>query len=133
MRTLGSLTLVWLVIVATPVTAAAQARFSGSGDFQAYCSSCHGTGAKGDGIIAKSLPKRPPDLTQLANRNNGVFPEERVVKMIDGRSDTTTHSGADMPKWGEVFAKSSESPGADATAERIKAMAQYLATIQDKR
>jgi cytochrome c len=132
MRTLGSLTLVWLVIVATPVAAAAQARFSGSGDFQAYCSSCHGTGAKGDGIIAKSLPKRPPDLTQLAKRNHDVFPGDKALKLIDGRSPGATHPGKDMPIWGDVFAKSAESGGAEATAARIEAMVKYLETIQEK-
>ena len=61
-----------------------------------------------------------------------MFPETRVITIIDGRTPGTSHAGADMPAWGEVFAKSSESSGAEATAARIKVMAQYLATIQEK-
>jgi mono/diheme cytochrome c family protein len=133
MRTLGLLTLVCLAIASTAVTASAQNRYSGAADFQAYCASCHGSEAKGDGIIAKSLPKKPPDLTLLARRNNDLFPEDKVFKMIDGRTPGSSHAGADMPVWGDVFAKSAESPGAEATAARIKALTQYLETVQAKR
>jgi mono/diheme cytochrome c family protein len=133
MRMLGSLTLACLAIASTAGPASAQNRYSGAADFQTYCASCHGSGAKGDGIIAKSLPKQPPDLTLLAKRNNDLFPEDKVFKMIDGRTPGSSHAGADMPVWGDVFAKSSESPGAESTAARIKAMTQYLETIQAKR
>ena len=133
MRTLGSLTLACLAIVSTAVAASAQNRFSGSADFQAYCASCHGSEAKGDGIIAKSLPKPPPDLTLLAKRNNDMFPKDKVFKMIDGRTPGSSHAGADMPMWGDVFAKSTESSGAEATAARITALTEYLETIQAKR
>jgi mono/diheme cytochrome c family protein len=133
MRTLGLLTLACLALAATAAAAAAQNRYSGSTDFQAYCASCHGSEAKGDGIIAKSLAKRPPDLTLLAKRNNDLFPKDKVFKMIDGRTPGSSHAGADMPMWGEVFAKSAESPEPEATAARITALTNYLETIQAKR
>jgi mono/diheme cytochrome c family protein len=135
MRMLASLTLACIAIASTAAAAgvAPQSGYSGSTDFQAYCASCHGTTAKGDGALAKSLPKRPPDLTQLAKRNNDVFPEARVFKTIDGRSPGSSHSGADMPMWGDVFAKSADSIGPEATAARITALVKYLDTIQEKR
>jgi cytochrome c553 len=105
--------------------------YSGSADYQAYCSACHGTEAKGDGSIAMSLKKRPSDLTQLAKRNKGVFPEEKVFKTIDGRQGSA-HSDSDMPVWSEAFAKSSESPGAENAATRINVLVQYLQTLQVK-
>src|SRR5436190_14115672 len=111
----ASVTVVWLALPAT----SAQQLYSGHNDFQVYCASCHGTAAKGDGVIARSLAKRPPDLTKLSVRNNGVFPDERVGKTIDGRGPGSGHSTPDMPAWADVFAKSQESAGAEAATARI--------------
>ena len=105
--------------------------YSGHGDYQVYCSSCHGAEARGDGVIANTLRKRPADLTQLGKRNNGVFPADRVFNIIDGRKGAA-HSDSDMPPWGEVFAKSSESAGAEQTAARIDTLVKYLETLQAK-
>jgi hypothetical protein len=131
---------IWIPMTVAIATAAAaivnlgaqaQQPYSGSGDYQAYCSACHGVEARGDGSIAKSLKKKPADLTQLARRNNGVFPQEKVVKTVDGRQGSA-HSDSDMPVWSDVFAKSSESPGADNAAARIKVLVEYLQTLQVK-
>jgi len=136
-RVLKSLTI--SIALALPTVAAGQdatvssSRFSGAADFQAYCASCHGPAAKGDGVIAASLVKRPPDLTRLAKRHDDVFPEERVFKMIEGRSPGASHRAPDMPVWGDVFAKAIESAGPDATAARITALVRYLEMIQEKR
>jgi mono/diheme cytochrome c family protein len=105
--------------------------YSGSGDYQVYCVSCHGAEGRGDGMIAKSLKKRPADLTQIAQRNGGVFPDDNVFKAIDGQSGNV-HSATDMPAWGEVLAKSSGSVGAENTAARIDALVKYLQTLQPK-
>ena len=116
-----------------PVAASAEQNYSGDGDYQVFCASCHGATAKGDGPIAKSLPKRPPDLTQVSARNNAVFPEDKVFKTIDGRGTGSAHTNVDMPVWGDVFAKAQESQGPDAAKARIMALVQYLKTIQEKR
>ena len=127
--TVACIAAVWLW---APPSSAEQA-YSGSGDYQVFCSSCHGTAAKGDGVIAKSLPKRPADLTRLTARNNGLYPDDSVFKTIDGREPRSVHSGVDMPVWGDVFAKSQESLGPDAAKMRITALVEYLKTIQEKR
>ncbi|HUC76382.1 MAG TPA: cytochrome c [Vicinamibacterales bacterium] len=101
---------------------------SGSQDFQIFCSSCHGTSAKGDGVLAGSLKKRPADLTQLSRKNDGVFPADAVFKVID-----EGHETKDMPAWTEVFAKSQESTGPDAAKARIRRLMRYLETLQEKR
>ena len=106
--------------------------YSGGGDYQVYCSSCHGTSGKGDGSIAKSLKKRPADLTVLAKLNNGVFPGDKVYKTVDGRTSGGGHSDSDMPAWGDVFAKSSESLGNENSAMRIRTLVKYLETLQAK-
>jgi mono/diheme cytochrome c family protein len=118
-----------LALVDAPVQAQT---YSGGGDYQVYCASCHGSEARGDGVIAKSLKKRPADLTRLSRRNNGLFPEQRVFATIDGRQPDSAHSASDMPAWADVFAKSSGSAGADNAAARIDALVKYLQTLQEK-
>ena len=132
MKRWGVLTAAAIVAASGLVTVRAQGAhpYSGHADYQVYCSSCHGAEARGDGAIAPSLKPRPADLTQLTRRNDGVFPSERVFKLIDGRSGG--HEAADMPKWGEVFAKATESAGAEQTAARIDTLVKYLETLQAK-
>ena len=122
-------------VMVVSVLGAAGARaqpYAGSGDYQVYCVSCHGAEGRGDGMIAKSLKKRPADLTTIAQRNGGVFPNDRVFKAIDGRQTNNSHSATDMPAWGEVLAKSSGSVGAENTAARIEALVKYVQGLQPK-
>jgi hypothetical protein len=122
-----------VLMVSVLLTAGARAQpYSGSGDYQVYCLSCHGTEGRGDGMIAKSLKKRPADLTLIAQRNGGVFPDAKVFKTIDGRQPGNAHNATDMPAWGEVLAKSSVSVGAENAAARINALVKYLETLQAK-
>jgi mono/diheme cytochrome c family protein len=113
------------------VAAPAQAPYSGESDYQDYCASCHGAGAKGDGAIAKSLLRRPSNLTALTRRNKGRFPAERVFDAVDGRR-SLVHSDSDMPAWAAVFANATESTGAEHAAARIDALVHYLQTLQVK-
>lgn len=124
------------IVALTPVLLGAggqSSTYGGANDFNAYCSSCHGPSAKGDGPIANSFRKRPADLTKLSARNNGVYPAEMVFKTIDGRTPVAGHGGPDMPTWGDVFVKSSESATADAVRVRIDSLVKYLETLQDKK
>jgi mono/diheme cytochrome c family protein len=105
--------------------------YSAESDYRDYCSSCHGSRAKGDGAIAKSLLRRPSDLTTLRRRNNGRFPAEKVFKAVDGRR-TFVHSDSDMPAWAEVFSTAAESRGAENAVARIDALVSYLQTLQVK-
>ena len=124
-----------IVVASALVTVGAQVQsqpYSGSGDYQAYCASCHGANARGDGVIAKSLKKRPADLSQLTRRNNGIFPGEKIAKTIDGRMPGSPHGDADMPAWGDVFAKSRESEGPENAAVRIGTLVRFLEALQVK-
>ena len=88
------------------VAAADQASESaqhGSATFRTYCASCHGTSARGDGPLADSMRRRPPNLTEILTRNKGVFPKEKVYRIIDGRERVPGHGGPDMPVWGDAL------------------------------
>ena len=76
---------------------------SGKTLFMEHCASCHGDDAKGAGPAALALKKQPPDLTALAKRNHGKFPNDEVSKAIDGDVEVPAHGSREMPTWGPLF------------------------------
>jgi hypothetical protein len=70
--------------------------------FARYCAPCHGEDGRGNGKLAFRLSKPAPDLTKLTVRNGGVFPRERLARLIDGREQINAHD-REMPIWGEWF------------------------------
>src|SRR5271165_1456991 len=74
--------------------------FSGTEMFKTWCASCHGLQGKGDGPAAAALKIPPADLTQLAKKNGGKFPMEKVRNYIDGTKEVAAHGSRDMPVWG---------------------------------
>ena len=103
--------------------------------FRVYCASCHGTGGEGDGPIASTLITRPTDLTRLAEKNDGVFPKERVFAVIDGREMVATHGPREMPVWGDTFVWPEEdSPERRAEVQRkIDGLVTLLESMQKKK
>ncbi len=74
---------------------------SGKALFTRYCSTCHGADAAGDTPLAKLLATPPPDLTGIAQRQGGWFPEDVVLATIDGRF--VAHGTREMPVWGTLL------------------------------
>jgi mono/diheme cytochrome c family protein len=101
---------------------------SGSRLFRTYCASCHGATGRGEGPLAGQLRRDVPDLTKFTAGNGGVFPRERVYRIVDGR-DVASHGDRDMPMWGDVFRSSR--PG-ESASERIDAIVTYLEGIQER-
>jgi mono/diheme cytochrome c family protein len=109
----------------------------GAADFRTYCAACHGVEARGDGTVAEFLTIAAADLTQLAKKNGGIFPRERITGLIDGREEVKVHGPRDMPVWGDWF--NAEATDASTTPEerdatvaaRIKALVDYIETIQE--
>jgi mono/diheme cytochrome c family protein len=102
---------------------------SGKQMFTTYCSVCHGIDGKGDGPAATALKKRPADLTQLARKNNGAFPEIRVARFIKGSDEVAAHGSRDMPIWGRLFG--SLSPTSPEVVElRVSVLEQYIESLQ---
>jgi len=122
-----------IVVCAVSVAPALRAQTAqGQIYFEQYCVTCHGTSARGDGPLARSLRVRPADLTQLAIRNDGTFPAERVQKSIDGRARTGAPSHTDMPVWADIFAKMSDSQGPEDVDSKINALVKYVEKLQVK-
>lgn len=97
--------------------------------YRAYCSSCHGEDAKGNGPMAAWLKVRPSDLTRIAARNGGKFPLERVDRIISGEEPLPSgHGTRAMPIWGPVFSQVTRDQ--DLGRVRIDNLARYLRDIQ---
>jgi len=106
----------------------------GRGYFQQYCSACHGLEGKGDGAVAAYLKAPPPDLTTIAKRRGGKFPETEVAEIIEARRPLVAHGTRDMPVWGERFGEMApDSPATQASARgQILVLVAYLRSIQQK-
>lgn len=83
----------------TTLTRAELGRF----EYEANCSACHGADGKGQGPLAQRLQQAVPDLTLLAQRNNGVLPAQRLREVIDGRATMAAHGTREMPAWGLAY------------------------------
>ncbi len=99
----------------------------GSQLFRSHCATCHGSDARGSGPLAGQLRRLPPDLTTFAQRNGGVFPAERVRRIVDGR-DVASHGDREMPVWGDAFRRRGLSEAE--VAARVEAIVSYLGRIQ---
>jgi mono/diheme cytochrome c family protein len=92
---------VTMAVMATVGAVSAQEPDSKLGQdlYMSYCMQCHGVDAKGDGPMAEMIAINTPDLSSLAERNDGTFPTEVVARQIDGRAPMLAHGG-DMPIFG---------------------------------
>ena len=104
---------------------------SGAALYKQFCSACHDADAKGKGPAAANLKTPPADLTTLAKRNGGKFPNDYVADVLQFGKGPSAHGSYDMPLWGPLFQlidKSNE----QAVKQRIKNLSDYLASVQAK-
>lgn len=100
----------------------------GSDLYHEYCASCHGLDGRGNGPVASALNTRPSDLTRIAERNGGIFPLERVKKIIAGDQIVSAHGPREMPVWGPIFHQVEKDR--DYGHVRLQNLAEYLRTLQ---
>lgn len=100
--------------------------------FNTYCATCHGRTGAGNGPVAPSMRRRPPDITNLALSNGGVFPVDRLSRIIDGR-EVESHGDRAMPVWGDAFKAMRDGHSEESVRARINAILAYLASIQKQR
>ncbi len=91
------------IVFAAGAASAQQAAFDpGKQEFANNCASCPGMDGKGNGPLGEWLRKSPPDPTQLAKKNQGVLPINRLYAVIDG-AGVPSHGSRDMPAWGREY------------------------------
>lgn len=106
---------------------------SGAALFDENCAACHGAQGRGyDGPTRDWTP--PPDLTLLAQRNGGEFPEISTLATIFG-SVGHTNPERTMPEFGAgdlgptVVVEVEDGIGTPIPADLV-ALSQYLQSIQ---
>lgn len=104
---------------------------SGKQLYGSYCALCHGPEGKGGGPFSPQLKVWPPDLTQLAKKNHGIYPEMHVTEAIDGEFAKPSHGSAEMPIWGPVFRNMAHGHK-DSAQLRITNLVRYVESIQEK-
>lgn len=67
--------------------------------FVSQCAACHGEDGRGAGPASLGLGGPPPGLTTLSQRNDGVFPRDYVMAVIDG-FNRRDHPLDAMPEFG---------------------------------
>jgi mono/diheme cytochrome c family protein len=112
------------------VRPAATTSLDGKSLFQEYCAVCHGKDAKGGGPAAEALKQRPSDLTQINHKNNGRFPDTKILAILNGEQKVTAHGNAEMPTWGKIFSDMNVNPIVG--QGRVYALVMYLEEIQAK-
>ena len=127
-----------LVLAAASVASAQEIEIQAGKDlYMTNCWQCHGLNSKGFGPMAEMLAIETPDLTELAKRNNGVFPMEAVAMQIDGRSPLLAHGG-EMPIFGpslesdQNVALRLESGQSLMTGLPLANVITYLESVQEK-
>jgi mono/diheme cytochrome c family protein len=125
-------------LLALPLAAAADAARAqdvpedGVSLYLEHCANCHGVFGEGDGIVTPSLAVVLQDLRYLAARNQGQFPRQFIVDIIDGRAMRAAHGPEGMPVWGIELAR--HDPEATdielRVIRRIDALVDFLESIQ---
>lgn len=127
---------VFAVTLLSITPASAEQDIIGSDQYRRSCIACHGPGGKGDGPAAMVFTTKIPDLTKLAERNDGNFPFRAIMEIIDGRADIAAHGNRQMPVWGDRFMTEVGGPPSAPEANeqmvrgRILELVNYLAAIQ---
>jgi hypothetical protein len=108
------------------------ADYSGEELFDRFCASCHGSGARGDGPVSRSLNVAVPDLTTIGLRYD-AFPAGLIRDVIDGRGiDKRAHGTRTMPVWGYEFwvEEGGDVVAQTAVRDAINKLVDYLRSVQ---
>lgn len=124
----------WLAFGARADEGESAAAQKGHNLYEQYCMDCHGLKARGDGVLAEDLKVAPADLTTIALRRKGVFPDVEIREIIDGRRRVRAHGPQNMPLWGKALGVNAV-PGAaneQEVRDKITSLVDYLKSIQKK-
>ena len=86
---------------------------------------------KGNGPVSPEFKNPPADLTTLAQRHEGKFPDEYVQNVLRNGVKKPAHGDTEMPIWGPLFATI---PGTDSAlvSIRIVNLTNYIKSMQAK-
>jgi mono/diheme cytochrome c family protein len=102
---------------------------SGEELYKRHCAACHGSDLKGTGPAPYPF-KTPPDLTTLAQRHGGKFPDAYVSNVLRSGVVIPAHGPADMPIWGADF--STDRLNESQVESRVENLTNYIKLLQAK-
>jgi mono/diheme cytochrome c family protein len=105
---------------------------SGAQMYKDYCAACHGIVGRGNGPAAEFLKAPPPDLTTMAQRNDGKYPSSRVTSTLRFGTGTGAHGNVDMPIWGPLFRTQHQLDGDAVVKQRIANLVDFIGSLQQK-
>ncbi|HEY4380888.1 MAG TPA: cytochrome c [Acidobacteriaceae bacterium] len=105
---------------------------SGEQMYKTYCAVCHGDKATGAGPAAPAMRIPPTDLTQLSQKNGGVFPADHVTTVLKFGVNNAAHGSSQMPVWGDLLGTLHSTGPETGTVvhQRIANLTNYLKQIQ---
>ena len=125
------ITIVLIVVVAIgAATPRPTAAVDGKTLFRQYCAVCHGLDGKGAGPAVSALKQAPTDLTAINRQHNGRFPDDKILRILNGAEPIASHGTQEMPIWGPVFYGMSNNLSLGQL--RVHALVSYLEQIQAK-
>ena len=95
--------------------------------FIGHCAICHGLDGRGQGPLAEAMKIVPADLTQIAVKHEGTFPDAKVSDVIRNGGAVLGHGSRAMLPWGLYFSERHKPAVGKA---RIKALVAYLKSLQ---
>lgn len=99
--------------------------------YAAYCVGCHGEDGLGYGRYSSDCTVPPSDLTQLARKNYGIYPVEKVRQVLRQGTGQAPAGRGYMPIWEPLLkVLNGDAPGV--TEVRIRSLAEYVRTMQDR-
>lgn len=98
--------------------------------YKSYCAICHGENADGQSEMASILNTPPMDLTSIAKRRGGNFPEDEIARIIATAERTPGHSLGEMPAWWETLKKAEKIEDPELVRQKIENIVAYLKTLQ---
>jgi mono/diheme cytochrome c family protein len=137
-RTQGNLTMLCVLLASMIGLSAAQEKqvqkepdaaatpAAGAELFTQHCAICHGADLKGNGPFPAPY-RTPPDLTTLARRHGGKFPDAYVSDVLHHGAKLPAHRPAEMPVWATTSRLDK-----DHTEVQIRELTEYLKTRQAK-
>ena len=99
--------------------------------YKRYCAVCHGNDLKGNGPISPEFKNPPSDLTTLAQRHDGKFPDDYVQEVLRNGVKKPAHGDTKMPIWGPLFA-SIAGTDPELVSIRIVNLTNYVKAMQAK-
>ena len=130
---LPSIAVLTLTLVAAGAFAETAPKSAPRGEqaFIEYCAVCHGESGIGDGPFAAALRVPPSNLRLLSKANDGVFPDRKVQRAIDGRGMPRAHGTAEMPIWGREWKRGDARLREVDVTVRAITISTYLRSIQE--